>query len=452
MKKIFSTILALAVAAITFTSCEDVPMPYDQPGNQSGDIIDGTTTVIVPQGDGTLANPFNVAAIQSVGAALAQGQSSAVKYYFTGIVTSFKAGEEPGNSFGNSTFYIGDTSDATSTFYVYRCLGPGNKNFTSSSDLMVGDTVTIYGTITNYNGTIETEQKGAYVYSVKHANGNNNPTTTPDTPAVPGNAIEKTCAEAAAIALAMSENNVASAETYSITGYITSIVGNVSRNQQTFWMADTKDGGQVFEAYWADLPEGVSEFTVGSKVRITGNIMKYNTTPEIKNAKVEILESAGNGGSSDQTPDTPTVGGEGVTISGTTVTLTNSAATAGAETVSLDLSTLGLENAAVATSYSFPDGTTFSFDANGETNGPKYYSATNGFRVYKNNTITFTASKPIASIVFECDSYQGTDYVGNETATVAFNGNTAVYTNVFTGTSGGGVQLRVKKITITYAK
>ena len=86
-----------------------------------------------------------------------------------------------------------------------------------------------------------------------------------------------------------------SSETYTVTGYITEVVGSVSRNQQSFWMADTKDGGKVFEAYYANLPEGVNEFKAGMKVKITGNLMKYvkdgKVTPEIKNANVEILET-----------------------------------------------------------------------------------------------------------------------------------------------------------------
>lgn len=92
------------------------------------------------------------------------------------------------------------------------------------------------------------------------------------------------------------------------------------------------------------------------------------------------------------------------------------------------------------------------FAANGEQNGPKYYDATKGVRVYKNNTITIDGKANIATIVFECDSYNGTDYVGNTTATVTFSGSKAVYTNVFKGDTGGGTQLRVKKITVTYAK
>lgn len=115
----------------------------------------------------------------------------------------------------------------------------------------------------------------------------------------PQEAINVSCAEAASIALALEANNVPTTETYCVTGYITKIGGNVSRNQQTFWMADTKDGGEVFQAYWANLPEGVTEFVVGSKVKITGPIMKYNTTPEIKNATVEIIEQGEGGGDGD---------------------------------------------------------------------------------------------------------------------------------------------------------
>ena len=51
-----------------------------------------------------------------------------------------------------------------------------------------------------------------------------------------------------------------------------------------------------------------------------------------------------------------------------------------------------------------------------------------------------------------CDSYNGINYVGNATATIEFSGNTATYTNLFTETTGGGVQLRVKTIKIVYAE
>ncbi len=50
-----------------------------------------------------------------------------------------------------------------------------------------------------------------------------------------------------------------------------------------------------------------------------------------------------------------------------------------------------------------------------------------------------------------CDSLSGTDYVGNDTATVEFGSDGAVYCN-YSEASGGGTQLRVQTITITYAQ
>lgn len=99
-----------------------------------------------------------------------------------------------------------------------------------------------------------------------------------------------TCAEAAEIALALTENNVPTTEVYRVTGYVTDTNGNLSRGQQIFWLADAKDGGKVFEGYWCNIPEGEAALAVGDKVAITGNLMKYNTTPEMKNGDTEIIE------------------------------------------------------------------------------------------------------------------------------------------------------------------
>ena len=113
--------------------------------------------------------------------------------------------------------------------------------------------------------------------------------TTIVPPVVVIDTTEVTCAEASALALALPANNQDSEELYAVTGYITEVVGNVSRNQQTFWMADSIDGGQVFEGYWANLPANFDSFEVGMQVRMVGHLRKYNTTPEMKNGDVEIL-------------------------------------------------------------------------------------------------------------------------------------------------------------------
>lgn len=105
-------------------------------------------------------------------------------------------------------------------------------------------------------------------------------------------AIDVTCAEAAEIALALSANNTPTTETYRVTGYVTDTNGTVSKGQQIFWMADAKDGGKVFQGYWCNIPNADEPLAVGDKISITGKLMKYNTTPEMKNGDVVIIEKS----------------------------------------------------------------------------------------------------------------------------------------------------------------
>ena len=105
-----------------------------------------------------------------------------------------------------------------------------------------------------------------------------------------------TCAKAVELTSALADNGL-SDEIFTVEGYITSTDSKISRNQQVFWIADTQDGGEVFEAYWANLADGRTEaYEVGSKVRITGKLQKYvakngNVTCEIKNANVDLLDN-----------------------------------------------------------------------------------------------------------------------------------------------------------------
>lgn len=410
-------------------------------GSDAGDNTGGT---VEAAGTGSEADPFNVAGIIKFTSALASGAESAQDVYFTGIVDSFKAGEEPGNSYGNATFYIKDEG-GSDKFYCFRVMGPNNQKFTSPDQLKVGDKVLVYGKVTNYMGnTPETVTGKAYVVSV---NGNGG-STTPDNPSA-GDATEITCAKAVEICNAL-EDKAETTELYTITGYITDTDGKISRDQQVFWMADTKDGGKVFEAYWANIPDPTKALPVGTKVKMTGKLMRYGTTPEMKNGNVVVLEMGqGSEGGNDNPGGGNTGSSEGLSISGTTVTLTAPGVAAGTTTTTLDFSTLGYENAADVTSVKFPDGATLTFDKNTNKNAPKYYTATNGVRVYSDNILTFTGASNIAVITMECDAYNGVDYVGSKVATISFSGKTAVYTNV---NDGANTQLRVKKITITYAK
>lgn len=108
--------------------------------------------------------------------------------------------------------------------------------------------------------------------------------------------IAVTCAEAAAAMPA--QDGSETEEVYIVTGYVTNTNGTVSPSrtdasidQQTFYMDDTKGSQKTLQGYWCNLP-GHEALNVGDKITLTGKIVNYKNTPEIKNGDVVILERA----------------------------------------------------------------------------------------------------------------------------------------------------------------
>lgn len=107
-----------------------------------------------------------------------------------------------------------------------------------------------------------------------------------------------TCAEAAQKALSVSaDNEVLAGGKYVIRGYVTALAGTPSTDFSTYgnysvWLADTKDGGKVFEAYQAKPVDGKTVAKVGDYVEIVGDLTKYNNIPETvgkQNATIAFL-------------------------------------------------------------------------------------------------------------------------------------------------------------------
>ena len=172
MKKILYSIMALAISAFTLQSCEDVPAPYDIPG-QGGNT--DNPSVVEPKGDGTEANPYNIAAAIAATETLASGETTPNNLYIKGVVTNVK---ECSAQYGNATFYLGDDLSSTKTFYVYRAKGLNNQKIKADDEVMEGDTIIVCGPVTNYNGTIETVQNGAYIcYNSRNGQGSGGTTT-----------------------------------------------------------------------------------------------------------------------------------------------------------------------------------------------------------------------------------------------------------------------------------
>ena len=412
-------------------------------------------TPIEGSGSGTATDPYNVAAAISFTSALAADTNSD-PVYITGIICS-----DPNidtGQFGNATFYISDDGTDINRFYVFRTMDLGNQKFTDTNKLKKGDRVVIYGPLVNYRGnTPETVGSKTYLISI-NGEGGDTPAPTPIEGRGSGTAADPYNA-AAAISFA----SALAADVNSDPVYITGIIcsdPNIDTGQYgnaTFYISDDGTNNNRFYVF-RTMDLGNQKFTdanklkKGDRVVIYGPLVNYRgNTPETVGSKTYLISINGSsegGGDTPDTPDNPDTS-EGVSISGTTVTLTNPGVTAGNESIKIDFSTLGLDNAEEMGTVTLSDGTTIVFDKGSNSNAPKYYTATKGARVYANNTITFNGKSKIARVVMTCDSYNSVDYVGNATATISVSGNTLVYTNA---SPNAGTQLRVQTVTITYVE
>ena len=165
MKKLYNILMAAAITLGTFTSCEDVPMPFNNPLDAL--TPDPDEVVINPTGDGTKDNPYNVAGVIAYLNTLEADVESSTDIYIKGVITSVK--EAFSTQYGNAQFVISDTDEGTNQFTFYRGLYLGNVKYKNESDVNVaeGDVVVICGKIVNYRGsTPETVQNKAYVVSI----------------------------------------------------------------------------------------------------------------------------------------------------------------------------------------------------------------------------------------------------------------------------------------------
>lgn len=118
-------------------------------GGESGDAKKGT---------GTQDDPFNIAAAiakcQEIGET-----ASTEKYYIKGIVVT---GGTVTGGYGNVTFKMGDSKDATELFTAYQVAGSDGEKLADGYEVKAGSTVIVYGPIMNYKGnTPETSGKSA---------------------------------------------------------------------------------------------------------------------------------------------------------------------------------------------------------------------------------------------------------------------------------------------------
>ena len=321
MKKLFYSFFVMAMTAMFLASCEDVPAPFDLPTPD-----DPTPEQTVdPAGSGTQADPYNVAAAIEFAQQLQVGEESQQDVYIKGKVASIR--ENYSAQYGNATFSISDDGTSKVTFLIYRALYLGNKKYSSGDLLTEGDEVVVCGKVVNYNGTLETQQNKAFLYSLNGKSeggggggggtGEAKGSGTLDDPYNPAGAA------AAVKNLTWTDNN-----TYETTGDVY-VKGKISRiaekgtfteggsygNASFYISEDGKENGEFYcfrVLYLGNkkFESGQTDIKVGDEVVIYGQLMNYRgNTPETVAGKAYLYslngktsdEGGGGGGGGEQT-------------------------------------------------------------------------------------------------------------------------------------------------------
>lgn len=293
-----------AMAAFTFSSCEDVPEPYTQPTKPE---TPGNTD---PNQKGSESNPYTVTeAIALIKTGTAPSTAVCVKGKIT-AVTFFNA------TYSSLSYNIADEG-SSDVIEVYSGKGKDGANFSSKDDLKVGQTVVVKGIVkafTKNDGTIVNEiDKNSTIISIE-----NTGTTSPDTPTTGKGSLSDPYNVAEAIA-AIKAGTAPTAQVY-LTGIISDVAFyNDQHKSITYYISDdgkSKDM-QVYSGKGLNGADFASkeDLKVGQKVTILGKIMKFtdmngNDIMEVdKTSSIVKIEGEGGGEvKPDPTPDTPASG------------------------------------------------------------------------------------------------------------------------------------------------
>lgn len=288
-----------AMAAFTFSSCEDVPEPYTLPTKPE---TPGNTD---PNQKGSESNPYTVTeAIALIKTGTAPSTAVCVKGKIT-AVTFFNA------TYSSLSYNIADEG-SSDVIEVYSGKGKDGANFSSKDDLKVGQTVVVKGIVkafTKNDGTIVNEiDKNSTIISIE-----NTGTTSPDTPTTGKGSLSDPYNVAEAIA-AIKAGTAPTTQVY-LTGIISDVAFyNDQYKSITYYISDdgkSKDM-QVYSGKGLNGADFASkeDLKVGQKVTILGKIMKFtdkngNDIMEVdKTSSIVKIEGEGGGEvKPDPTPD-----------------------------------------------------------------------------------------------------------------------------------------------------
>ena len=312
MKRIANYLIVLALAVFAFTSCEDVPSPFGQivaPKSEEGEVIE-------PSGKGTLAEPYNVAGVIEYLSGLGADVPSPTDVYIKGVITSIT--EAFGTQYGNATFEISDTENASNKFLCYRVKYLGNTSYSDPSALNIkeGNTVIICGKVVNYKGnTPETSANAAYVYSINGQGGSGGGGDTPS-----GDLGTKDAPITVAQALAAINKLADGGETGDayVKGIISKVQSfNATYKSITYYISDDGKETSELQVYSGNGLNGADfaakeDLAAGDIVVVKGKLKKYVkgdvVTPEINQSSeiISLTKGSGGGGTSGDAKGTGT--------------------------------------------------------------------------------------------------------------------------------------------------
>ena len=317
MKKIIYSLLVLAMAAFTFSSCEDVPAPYDMPTKPETPELST---------DGTEANPYTVADAKIA----ATGTNVFVKAFIVGYVPD-KAlneaifGDAASAASAPTNILVAASADETNVTNCMPIQLPAGAIRTAlnlkDNPSNLKQEVILCGNIEKYFGatglkSVAYAKIGAKEFGTKPGGS----TTTPDTPSTGKGSASDPYTVAEAIAAIK-----AGAPTYEV--YLTGIVSDVyfysdQYKSLSYYISDSgksKDM-QVYSGKGLNGADFTSkdDLKAGQKVTIKGIIKAFNKNGtdimEVdKNSTIIKIEGEGTGGEVTPKPEIPDTG-DGMTV------------------------------------------------------------------------------------------------------------------------------------------
>ena len=313
MKRIASYLIAMALVAFTFTSCEDVPSPFGEIVKPSGE----EKVVIDPAGSGTEADPYNVAAVVELCSGLASGSQTDKDVYVKGIVTEIKDIDTSG-TYGNATYWISDDADGKANkFYIYRGFGLGGKKFNEgATPVKAGDKIVIKSPVMNYNGTYETVQNKCIIVELNGVkDSGSGGGDTPSGTDIGSKDAPITCAKALELIKALADGGESDGKAF-VKGKVIKVTTNQENFEKygnlNYLISDDGSEANAITVYSGDglngeKFKGITDLAAGDEVIVYGKLYKYvnksgQMTPEINKGNYLVSLVKGSGGGDTPTP------------------------------------------------------------------------------------------------------------------------------------------------------